>query len=199
MDLLDFKETFGGRYIRPKNEMDAVEFLVMLHTFGFKWDTGFSLVETPTLYNNESCYYVNINNNTITHYNIQDLKNVSFMIYNNFDKLNIKQRFDSKFKRKIVHCSTMQLAYMFLKMADKAGYKWFMGENLLKELNWNKYKYRTVYFVGDTNNKYKDIITYGDSEGLSIISLLESLNDWKAVEFKKEDYDIKIVGKEGIL
>ncbi len=58
-----------------------------------------------------------------------------------------KQEFDTLYvgEKKVVHCPTKELAYIFLKEANKHGYKWHDEDSYLENDQWNIYKKQTCY------------------------------------------------------
>ncbi len=71
------------------------------------------------------------------------------------EKITIKEFFDKYNKKGIelgIHCKTEKEAKILLKAFDKAGYKWFLGQNYTSLINFDKYEENTVYL----NSRYYD-------------------------------------------
>lgn len=100
----------------------------------------------------------------------------------------------------VVHCSTREVAVQFLKLANKAGFKWSNGygffeeidytENRYDTINWNEYKERTCYHLHEGTfgnieyfrdrkyniHKAEEFLQTKDENKMPVLKLFDSKN-----------------------
>jgi len=99
-----------------------------------------------------------------------------------------KKQFDDLYKNKAVHCDTEEKANEFLSLANSVGYKWVSNRSLLEDNNWELYKERTCYYIGEYGFEYTrigwyyengyEVLEYQSKRENDINEIIERINKW---------------------
>ena len=89
--------------------------------------------------------------------------------------INKKFRIDKVLNVGIIHCKTEQELIKLFKVLTKYGYKWVSGEELLKELKWNRYTTETCIRTKNGKVYFADYAYYKKYQPQSRIYSFEEL------------------------